>query len=471
MVVAHLADPPPMMRTPVTEVFFNLIDRAPIHRPQDQADAIRSDRIEVHNGLARFDLLATLYRDGPDCSLSLAVRDETGQEPAEPMLRAFFAHAERHLQGAKPGRAHPPVQPTDPESKARRTGAATPEPGTPETHVLYTVLGVFREVLGEPSLAATDDFFRHGGNSLKAVRALSMLRDRLGVEVSTVIIFSEPTPERLSRALLSGSFHPADSPMYRMSPGPEHHALHLIPGIEGNLISFGPLVRRIGAERACIGLEYPGLHAASEPLPSIGAISAYFRDLLRTAGSHGAAPPLVGYSFGGVVAFDMAVAYQRQGLKPGPLVLIDSYLPERVEKKSRAQRMRIYARAAIGLPTPDRIRFVRRRVRGFLQRRRQAREEIERRSGPLFEANIAALDTYRATDAYAGPVLIVRGRRPDWMRTQRDDGRNGWSAKVSGPISVAEIPAEHSELLREQHADEVAARIAEWLRSFDPGHA
>lgn len=471
MVVDLLADAPQVMRTPITEVFFNLIDRAPIYWPDPHAAVIRSDCIEVHNGLARFDLLATLYRDGADWSLSLAVRDGTGREPAEPMLRSLFAHAEGALQRVASDPAHPPSRTSVREAGAPTPGVASLKPGTPETHVLYTVLGVFREVLDEPSLAATDDFFRHGGNSLKAVRALSMLRDRLGIEVSTVIIFSEPTPERLSRALLGGSFHPASSPVYRMSPGPYHHALRLVPGIEGNLISFAPLVRRIGAERGCIGLEYPGLHAGSEPLPSISAISAYFRDLLGNDGPEGAAPPLVGYSFGGVVAFDMALAYQRQGLKPGPLVLIDSYLPERVEKKSRAERMRIYARAAIGLPTPDRLRFIRRRLRGFLHRRQQAREQVERRSGPLLEANLAALEAYRAADAYAGPVLIVRGRRPDWMRTQLDDGRNGWSATVTGPITIAEIAAEHSELLREQHADEVATHVAEWLRAFEQREA
>tara|TARA_R110000782_G_scaffold57258_18_gene119715 strand:- start:946 stop:5172 length:4227 start_codon:yes stop_codon:yes gene_type:complete len=468
LLVSNLEDHPPLMRTPITDVFFNLIDRAPIAWPPAGESIIRPVCTEQDNGLARFDLLATLYRDDPDATLTLAVRE--GCAPAESGIdiESFLSDAATRLADEdRAARIESSATVRTRGTEPDRSGDSVLMPGTPQGHVLYTVLSVFREVLDAPGMTESDDFFRLGGNSLKAVRALSMLRDRLGVEASTVIIFSESTPIDLARALLKGSFRPGANLAFRMSPGSDEYPFYLLPGIEGNLISFAPLVRQLESERGCIGLEYPGLQAGSEPLASIPDIASLFSSLIRPPDPGAPAPALIGYSFGGVVAYELAMNYQRRGLAPGPLVLVDSYLPESVSYKSRPQRLAIYARAAVGIPTRARLRYIRRRVLGFFEGRRQQREEIARRSGPLFEANRAALGTYRAAEPYRGPVLIFRGRRPDWMITQKDDGANGWRACVQGPISVVECDAEHSELLREQLAPRVAQHIAEWVARFD----
>lgn len=471
-IAAQAAESAPRMRTPITDVFFNLIDRAPIEWPAEPEAILKPRCRELDNGLARFDLLATLYRDRPDWTLSLSVRATARSAPSPTDLHAFLAFARQRLE--RSGGSAPPVSP-DRSSPADQPADQPPDasmlPGTSQGHVLYTVLSVFREVLASPGLTVNDDFFRHGGNSLKAVRVLSMLRERLAVQVSTVVIFSESTPLKLAQALLKGSYRPGVNHLYRMSPDTARPPLHLLPGIEGNLISFGPLVRLLGNERGCVGLEYPGLNPESEPLGTVPEITAYFKGLIDPPDSPdpgpSRAPPLIGYSFGGVVAFDMAMEFQRLGRAAGPLVLLDSYLPDSVSYKSRPQRLAIYARAGLGWPTPARREYISRRWRGFLEGRRLARVEQARHSAPLFDANQSAVRAFRVTDSYKGPVLIFRGRRPDWMTTQQDDGANGWRSCVTGPITVIDFDAEHSELLREQFAPHIARHIADWLRQFD----
>lgn len=88
---------------------------------------------------------------------------------------------------------------------------STPVPvGTPTL-----VLGVFREVLGQPTLGGGDDLFFAGAQSIQAIAVVRELRDR-GVEVQVSDVHRHPTADGLAAAL-SPSNSPADGTA-RMRP-------------------------------------------------------------------------------------------------------------------------------------------------------------------------------------------------------------------------------------------------------------
>ncbi|MER7133808.1 phosphopantetheine-binding protein, partial [Streptosporangium saharense] len=62
------------------------------------------------------------------------------------------------------------------------TSQATEEEKTGPLH--DTIAGIWREVLGVPSVGSADNFFTLGGHSLAAVRLLFLVRDRLKVELT-----------------------------------------------------------------------------------------------------------------------------------------------------------------------------------------------------------------------------------------------------------------------------------------------
>jgi hypothetical protein len=76
--------------------------------------------------------------------------------------------------------------------------------------------GLFSEVLGGRPVAAGDNFFRVGGQSLLAVRLVNRVSSVLGVRLSLRDVFQAPTPAGLAEHLrTAGATEAAPPPLRR----------------------------------------------------------------------------------------------------------------------------------------------------------------------------------------------------------------------------------------------------------------
>jgi hypothetical protein len=66
------------------------------------------------------------------------------------------------------------------------------------------LLDLWRSVLAEPGLRATDNFFLSGGHSLLAFELAERISAELGQQVSFEMIFQDPTPARLAARIGDG---------------------------------------------------------------------------------------------------------------------------------------------------------------------------------------------------------------------------------------------------------------------------
>jgi amino acid adenylation domain-containing protein len=69
----------------------------------------------------------------------------------------------------------------------------------PATATEAEIAAIYAELLGQPKVGATDDFFALGGQSLLAVRAVTRIRQRLGVDLPLRTLFVAPTVAALAR--------------------------------------------------------------------------------------------------------------------------------------------------------------------------------------------------------------------------------------------------------------------------------
>jgi acyl-coenzyme A synthetase/AMP-(fatty) acid ligase/acyl carrier protein len=70
---------------------------------------------------------------------------------------------------------------------------------TPATPTEVEIAAIFAELLGTSRVGAADDFFALGGQSLLAVRAVTQIRQRLGVDLPLRKVFAAPTVAGLAR--------------------------------------------------------------------------------------------------------------------------------------------------------------------------------------------------------------------------------------------------------------------------------
>ncbi|WP_261808543.1 non-ribosomal peptide synthetase [Nonomuraea sp. C10] len=131
------------------------------------------------------------------------------------------AELRRHLAASLPGYALPaelvllPALPLTPNGKVDRARLPAPPPRPapasgqePATGTERLVAGVWREVLGLPSISAGANFFEIGGHSLATAQVQARLAASLGREVPIVDLFRFPTVRDLA-AHLDGERRPA----------------------------------------------------------------------------------------------------------------------------------------------------------------------------------------------------------------------------------------------------------------------
>jgi acyl carrier protein len=67
-------------------------------------------------------------------------------------------------------------------------------------------------LLGVERIRREDDFFALGGHSLMATRLIARIRQKIGIEISLLSLFENPTVSGLARTLAEASSQEANGP-------------------------------------------------------------------------------------------------------------------------------------------------------------------------------------------------------------------------------------------------------------------
>ena len=174
-----------------------------------------------------------------------------------------------------------------------------------------TVAQVWQEVLQTPVNGPEDDFFEVGGDSLKAITFMIELEQALGLELSLTLITEAPKFGSLCEVLREHRSTRYD-PLVPLKPGNGLPPVFIIHGLGGSAAGLFPMARRMTYPGAVIGIQARGLDGREAPHATVEAMAAEY---LRAVKTRQATGPyyLCGYSFGGLVAFEMARRLQEAG--------------------------------------------------------------------------------------------------------------------------------------------------------------
>jgi amino acid adenylation domain-containing protein len=214
----------------------------------------------------------------------------------------------------------------------------------PETDLERRIVALFEELLDVRPIGAEDNFFERGGHSMLSLRLMARLGEEYGINAPVQIIFLAPTPRALARRL-DGTEAPGESAPPILSEDspvvPLRHnttdraALFMIAPAGGVVFPYLPLAKHLLPGFSMFGLQDPRLGEEPIAFKNVEEIAAHYVAGMREFQTRGPYY-LAGWSYGGIVAFEMARQMRLAGETQIHVVLIDSILLPHASQTSPA---------------------------------------------------------------------------------------------------------------------------------------
>ncbi|MEO3808379.1 amino acid adenylation domain-containing protein [Sphaerisporangium sp. B11E5] len=180
-----------------------------------------------------------------------------------------------------------------------------PAPAGPSLAEIVTA--IWARVLGHDEFAGDDDFFEVGGDSLLATWVVAELGQALDRPVDLSLFLEYSTVDDLAGALGSVVSVPrprhTSSQIVTLRPGPSNRSLYLVHPLGGELLGYRELAQASSAPLRLLGIGWTGEPPAFGS--TLGEIARMHVEQLRTIEPDGPYR-LGGWSFGGVLAYEMA---------------------------------------------------------------------------------------------------------------------------------------------------------------------
>ncbi|MEU6994728.1 amino acid adenylation domain-containing protein, partial [Streptomyces sp. NPDC046465] len=358
--------------------------------------------------------------------------------------------------------------PLTPNGKLDRTALPAPDyagatgptraPSTPHERI---IAGLFAEVLGLDVARVGSDtsFFALGGHSLLAMRLIGRIRAALGAQLRPRDFFEAPTVAGLAGRLRGAAKAQGDVLLPLHLEG-DRAPIFCVHPAGGHSWGYYHLKDHLPPGHPLYGLQARTLLQGAEPPATLSAMAADYVEQLRSVQASGPYH-LVGWSFGGLVAFEMATQLQEQGEEIALLALLDAFpaaAKSNAEPVPADEDSMLRMIAANAGYDPDAITTVRAgepltptALSAFFQQVGAVMANLTADDLRTFAHTLrhnAGIGAAFAPGTFRGDLLVLTaelGR--DGARTAPGKGRNAWAAHVSGRVDEHQVPCSHDDML------------------------
>ncbi|WP_244131951.1 non-ribosomal peptide synthase/polyketide synthase [Burkholderia plantarii] len=335
----------------------------------------------------------------------------------------------------------------------------------PQGETEQALAALWAEVLKLETIGRHDSFFALGGHSLLAMTLLDRIEKAFAVRLSISTLFAYPELARQARQI--------DFPLAVASPvamtlplkvrdegGPVLFCVHPASGLSWSYVGLG---RHPRGRFQVYGLQAAGIEPDTAPAESVEAMSRDYIEAMRRVQPRGPYRVL-GWSMGGLVAFEIACQLQAMGERVDFLGMLDSYIlytTEEVPVDDQYTLANVLRTAGHPMETIE------------AGRRLTVQEvaAIVRRDGQMFadltEAHIHGLvavrrNNLRISQRYL-PGSVFKGTLTHFTATEEavrmESPLTHWRAHVDGEIRSTPIACSHDDIGTPRYLAEVAV----WL--------
>jgi amino acid adenylation domain-containing protein len=197
----------------------------------------------------------------------------------------------------------------------------------PRDFIELNLKNIWEEVLGVRPISTNENFFELGGHSLLAVRVIARILNQFKQDLPLATLFQEPTIQDLAKVLRRRDTSSTISPLVKIQQGGSGRPFFCVHPSGGNVLCYLDLARHLDPDQTFYGLQDPPrLNGGGKYYQSIEEMASVYVESARAVQPNG--PYLLGgYSFGGVVAYEMAQHLIRRGEEVALLAILDSGAP------------------------------------------------------------------------------------------------------------------------------------------------
>src|SRR5271157_20951 len=355
-------------------------------------------------------------------------------------------------------RALPPPEKSDLAPKA----AFAPPQNATESELVK----IWEETLRIQPIGVRDDFFELGGHSLLAVRIMHRVAQVFGRKIPVATLFQAPSVERLAAIIQEQGWSPQWSSLVPIQVGDSRPPFFCVHGAGGVIIRFYDLARHLGSEQPVYGLQARGLDENYPCHTRVEDMAAHYITEMRSVQPRG--PYYVGgYSFGGVVALEIAQQLKAEGEETAVVVLFDTFSPAHKDGVSGNGATDLGQKVSSALldlwRSPQKGSQVRETARLFRKgiHRRWSHMTVPRRLKIVRKACEQAAREY-VPQTYSGRVVLFRSS----PHLRLGDPYQEWNRYIVGGLEVHEVHGDHDNVLLEPQVRSVAEQLRPCLHEL-----
>jgi amino acid adenylation domain-containing protein len=325
------------------------------------------------------------------------------------------------------------------------------------------IRAVFAEILGTSQFSMEDSFFDIGGNSLLAVRLLRDLEASVGIRVSLASLFENSSVRSIARSIGEEVAEGNRPRVVKLRSGESNERIFCIYGVALYQHLARSLPKRFGVYGVYVPVETQmfdaeRLRRGELRVPTVSELAMSYLEAIREQQPKGPYL-LLGLSFGGVIAYELARLLREAGEEVRFLGLLDALLPQAIQLSGVRRKLSllrefcgsstgwsVYAKIALGrLGFPSKRDF----TEGELQ---WLRDRIN-----TVQVHRYAADIRR----YQGDVILVHaGDRGDFTQGVVVDAAAGWRVWIEGVIHEYVVPGRHLAIVERPHVEELAEDLS-----------
>ncbi|MFF4468282.1 amino acid adenylation domain-containing protein [Streptomyces sp. NPDC001599] len=386
-----------------------------------------------------------------------------------------------------------PARPAGPSKEAAAGAPERPAAEAAADPAVARLCEIVAEVVGAASVDPAENFFEtRSMDSMKSLRLVARAR-KAGYELSIADVFTHQNVAALAAALRPepepGPAQPPTAPAPRDTMRVAAEAIEEIESLDhadtfapmlciratgerppvfcvhsgvGLALSYLPLAPYIGADHPVYGIQSPSV-VDGAPLPeSIEANAAAYIDLIRQVRPEGPYH-LLGWSFGGLLAYEIAVQLRAAGHEVGLLANLDSYPRTGAVDERDVQGSLTWLLEGIGHSrdefgdrdlTPADIVDALRRDGSALAR--MGEQRMARMVDLMARHQI--LNTRYEPRRYDGEMQLFLADRSPWG--EETDKERLWAPYTRGTVTTHHVDCAHDDMLSPGPLDEIGRAVA-----------